>query len=148
MKFRNLRIAWSIGWGLGCLLLIMLWVRSYWVSEEIDSRIADYPVACESQKGRLRFTHFPANNNGWDVTYEIKYGSWHYSSHRIYAGLLQFVWGFGDDYLNMPHWVFVFAASVAASLPWLRWRFSLRTLLIATTLVAMVLGLAVWSAKK
>jgi len=28
--------------------------------------------------------------------------------------------------------------------PWLRWRFSLRTLLITTTLVAVVLGLIVW----
>ena len=31
--------------------------------------------------------------------------------------------------------------------PWLRWRFSLRTLLIATTLVAVVLGLIVWSVR-
>ena len=35
-------------------------------------------------------------------------------------------------------------SAVAAISPWLRWRFSLRTLLIATTLVAVVLGLIVW----
>jgi hypothetical protein len=32
----------------------------------------------------------------------------------------------------------------AAIAPWLRWRFKLRALLIATTLVAVVLGLFVW----
>jgi hypothetical protein len=31
-----------------------------------------------------------------------------------------------------------------AFVPWLRWRFSLRTLQIATTLVAVALGLIVW----
>src|SRR6266480_1420576 len=30
MRFRNLRIAWSIFWGLLTLLLIVLWARSYW----------------------------------------------------------------------------------------------------------------------
>src|SRR3954466_10399403 len=29
MRFRKLRIAWSAGWGLACVLLIVLWVRSY-----------------------------------------------------------------------------------------------------------------------
>jgi hypothetical protein len=33
-----------------------------------------------------------------------------------------------------------------AALPWLPYRFSLRTMLIATTLVAIVLGLGVWLA--
>ncbi len=30
MRFRKLRIAWSVGCGVLCLLLIVLWVRSYW----------------------------------------------------------------------------------------------------------------------
>jgi hypothetical protein len=29
MRFRKLRIAWSVGWGIICVLLIVLWVRSY-----------------------------------------------------------------------------------------------------------------------
>src|SRR5262245_46484708 len=28
--FRTLRIAWSVAFGILCLLLIVLWVRSYW----------------------------------------------------------------------------------------------------------------------
>ena len=29
MRFRKLRIAWSVGCGIACVLLIVLWVRSY-----------------------------------------------------------------------------------------------------------------------
>jgi len=29
MKFRKLRIAWSVAWGISCVLLVVLWVRSY-----------------------------------------------------------------------------------------------------------------------
>ena len=30
MRFRKLRIAWSVVCGIACVLLIVLWVRSYW----------------------------------------------------------------------------------------------------------------------
>ena len=66
--------------------------------------------------------------------------------------------GFGiekDAFLNedgsviyFPHWALVLFFAVIAILPWFRWRFSLRTLLIATTLVAVVLGLAVYLVRK
>jgi hypothetical protein len=59
--------------------------------------------------------------------------------------------GFGAYWLSstdygvlVPHWFLLVLAGTFAALPWLRWRFTLRTLLIATTLVAVVLGLAVW----
>src|SRR5689334_9944534 len=29
MRFRKLRIAWSVFWGVACVLLVVLWVRSY-----------------------------------------------------------------------------------------------------------------------
>ena len=32
MRFRKLRIAWSVVCGIACVLLIVLWVRSYWWS--------------------------------------------------------------------------------------------------------------------
>jgi hypothetical protein len=44
-----------------------------------------------------------------------------------------------------PYWFLILLTAAIAAAPWLRWpkRFSLRTLLIATTLVAVVLGLIV-----
>jgi hypothetical protein len=54
--------------------------------------------------------------------------------------------GKGD--IVLYHWSFaIFFATLAAIpwLPWLSYRFSLRTLLIATTLIAVLLGFAVWA---
>jgi hypothetical protein len=33
MRFRKLRIPWSVAWGIACVLLVVLWVRSYWWSD-------------------------------------------------------------------------------------------------------------------
>jgi hypothetical protein len=46
-----------------------------------------------------------------------------------------------------PVWFASLLAIAAGATPWLRWRFSLRTLLIATTLVAVGLGLIVFAAR-
>jgi hypothetical protein len=35
-KYRKLRIAWSVGWGIVAVLLVVLWARSYrWVEQLI-----------------------------------------------------------------------------------------------------------------
>ena len=46
--------------------------------------------------------------------------------------------------LYIPFWFLVMLSAAVGTIPWLTYRFSLRTLLIATTLVAVVLGLIVW----
>jgi hypothetical protein len=66
-----------------------------------------------------------------------------YSSHGVRA--------FRELILAVPHWFAVLLSSTLAVVPWipslraLNWRFSLRTLLIATTLTAVVVGLIGWS---
>jgi hypothetical protein len=50
--------------------------------------------------------------------------------------------GFG-----FPHWFLALTTGAIATIPWKPWKFSLRTLLIATTLVAVVLGLIVWHSR-
>lgn len=54
--------------------------------------------------------------------------------------------GLSNHHWRVAHWILVLCPAVASLLPWigqLEWRFSLRTLLIATTLIAVVLGLIV-----
>jgi hypothetical protein len=54
------------------------------------------------------------------------------------------------DHTYVPHWYPILAFGTLATISWLPWskRFGLRTLLIATTLVAVGLWLAVWAARK
>ena len=55
-----------------------------------------------------------------------------------------------ENYVAVPTWIITLLFAAAVAIPWIHWqrRFSLRTLLAATTLLAVVLGLAVWAAKK
>ena len=46
-------------------------------------------------------------------------------------------------YVCFPHWFPVLLFALLAAAPWIKWRFSVRTLLIATGLVAVILGVAV-----
>src|ERR1700759_2273009 len=34
MKYRKLRIAWSVAWGVAAVLFVALWVRSFWRWDE------------------------------------------------------------------------------------------------------------------
>jgi hypothetical protein len=50
--------------------------------------------------------------------------------------------------IGLSQWALLAAFAVVAAVPWLPARFSLRTLLIVTTLVAVVLGLIVWQVRQ
>jgi hypothetical protein len=59
-----------------------------------------------------------------------------------------YVRGPQSSYVVFPGWIAVLLFSAIAAVPWLRnfpRRFTLRTLLIATTLIAVGLGLNVWA---
>jgi hypothetical protein len=62
---------------------------------------------------------------------------------KVVAPLLKVSRGPVESFVFMRFWIPVIATGALAVLSWVHWRFSLRTLLLATTLVAAVLGLAV-----
>jgi hypothetical protein len=57
-------------------------------------------------------------------------------------------WGLSGRLVRTPHWLPILLSAALVAAPWLRWRFSLRTLLIATTLVAVVLGAIVYATRQ
>lgn len=154
MRFRKLRIAFSVTCGSVCVLLIMLWVRSY--------RHIDLFTAALSGSTTLRFYSGPA---GIGVQWKNLSAAFGIGYHSITIPLDSVV----DFRIAIPHGIsrlfqfrinsehigvsFLYAVLFVGSLavlPWIRafsWQFSLRTLLIATTLVAVALGFAVWAAK-
>src|SRR5262245_48948599 len=51
---RGLRIAWSVWWGILCVLLVVLWVRSYWSLYAVGVRIPNFGAAsATSLQGRI-----------------------------------------------------------------------------------------------
>ena len=163
MRFRKLRIAWSVVCAIACVLLIVSWVRSQSLYDAVSWRSGKgMYYSLMSQYGHLTVVNgFNPNDYSSGTHFEIGHkalnpfvdspteptlsgilGLRWYSSHGVRA--------FRELILAVPHWFVVLLSAALAVVPWipslknLNWRFSLRTLLIATTLVAVVLGLIVW----
>jgi hypothetical protein len=139
MRFRKLRIAWSVFWGLASVLLIVLWVRSYWRIEYIRAGAPPPCIEIKSAGGKFHFYRFSSAGKAFFDFESLSYieGDPTFATNT---------WDSYDSwYIVIPDWFATVAATMLGTTPWLRWRFSLRTLLIATTLVAVVLGLAVYA---
>jgi hypothetical protein len=151
MRFRKLRIAWSAVCGILCLLLIVLWVRSFYRYALIEGPLAPGRALCASSiPGRFDLTIYKNQR--------IQHHAWTVASFEYYHELIVAIpeyaglgfglhsdrnsWGF-----YVPYWCPISVLVAVAAIPWLRTlRFSLRTLLIVTTLLAVALGVAVWAA--
>jgi hypothetical protein len=152
MRFRVLRIAWSVFGGVLAILLTLWWSRSYRVYDTIM-------VALPSSKCMELGSHFGQFNfNTGERSADLGSGYW--------TIIHQELDGDEAEALNLPGWFgkvgvragggfyyfafwFPFIGLIAtAEASWLPLRFTLRTLLIVTTLAAAVLGLIVYALRK
>jgi hypothetical protein len=186
-----------VGWGIVCVLLIALWVRSNQISDRLHGRLwGSEAFLLSAKEGRIATVVF-----SWNIS-QVRW-EWETMSHPVddelsfpvgrldqHASHLGFGWINRPTYnfdlsredldrgplvsylitkalvnsgvismkvplrLNgagplVPIWFLVVLTSALATLPWIQWtsRFTLRTLLIATTLVAVVLGLVVYASR-
>ena len=138
IRFRKLRIAWSVGWGILCVLLLVLWMRSHsW----LDVLATHSKHGVVSWRGALSIVwDGPPDTSGgleW-VAMRSDEPGWLRDSVQSRSASVIF---------TVRHLAAVFITMTVAAIAWAPSRFSLRALLIATTLVAVVLGLIVWAAK-
>jgi hypothetical protein len=156
MGYRKLRIAWSVVWGGLALLLIVLWVRSYWNY---------YAIAyIDSQSGAVGVFFYRGS-----IGLELNYVSapppfaqwWDFKSipfsedlpvdagKRIVDGMqLRFYRITHSTGAVFPIPLVAMVAVALAAVPRLYYRFTLRAMLLATTFVAIALGVAVYAARK
>jgi hypothetical protein len=146
--FHSLRIAWSVAFGILCLLLIALWVRSYWRFDYVSGMAtANRQVEVFAIQGRLVI-------GTWA---ETTFAPWRRQSNPVSDSQAtvriiephENALGFAivKPSLVVPYYFLVFVTGVVVAAPWLPWRFSLRTLLIVTTLAAVGLGVVVYFAR-
>lgn len=143
LNLHTLRIVWSVGCGIACVLLIVLWVRSYW---QYDYLYLGRGRALMSMRGDVHTCsmggQIPLPRWSVSTTPLVLTGPHTYSFLGI--GYSPGAW----PPATIPDWLPTLLFVSLAALPWLRWRFRLRTLLIATTLVALMLGLIVYLSAK
>ena len=144
MRFRKLRIAWSLTWGVVAALLFVLWVRSYWYADSVISVTATgSSVRVTNFNGSVEYIgntrYFPGQRVEWRLAESPENAPlrWIPTKHG-------FAWVRGA--VIIPYWSAFVLSTMLCTVVWVPWsrRFSLRTLLIATTLVAALLGLIIW----
>ena len=153
--YRGLRIAWTVVFGILCVLLIALWVWSYlWGgSFELDTGSRRYLISLIDGEGEVAVTGSTSKYASWNYAcFRLDEPNREYHRNRIHDNT---VFGLGFEFhpdpdLNnynvlAPMWLLSATIFACTIVPWIDWcqRFSLRTLLIATTLVAILLATAV-----
>jgi hypothetical protein len=152
MKYRKLRIAWSVWWGVVAVVLCVLWMRSYkldlircininedWTSTNLrsDSGIVylyseywhtQYFPGWRWERGTFNPPSV-APNSIWRASIT--------KDRSIYS-------------ISAPYWMILVLAVFVAIVPsvqFLSLRFSLRTLLVVMTAVAVVLGAVAYAVR-
>jgi hypothetical protein len=138
---RLLRIAVSAVCGILCLLLISLWVRSYGNRELLFTAPG---VVCLSTQGVIMTIRMPVYEDEVGLAISPSEGRPIEPSDSN-LGFYAHAWSPSFWIIQLPHWLSVLLAAGLAAAPWIHRsrRFSLRTLLLATTLAAVVLRLVV-----
>jgi hypothetical protein len=141
MRVRKLRSTLSVLSAAASLLLILLWVRSYYRFDtirgfglEIRSGFGITMCLGRDSPANLRFSSQALDD--WS------------RNHRPFKPSLLFKGGgrFGNHFwFAIPYWFLVAISTTCAAVaaaPWLGWQFSLRILIITMTLIAIALGLS------
>jgi hypothetical protein len=140
MKYRKLRIAWSVGWGVLAAVICLLWISSYVARTSFQVLVTPtdrYYV--HSLAGSLAIQREPRAF----VSVEILpiHEDADYLHLKTNTGVLVLSDAGEIFAVSFSYWLLQIAALLGAVVPWMPRRFSLRTLLIATTLLAVILGL-------
>jgi hypothetical protein len=154
---RYLRIAVTVVSGLCCVLVIVLWVRSYWHLDEVTWGLSSGPgYKFISLNGQVLMRRYPSREGAVSLGWRVSHLPPHYSLAfpanwpSTFCGF-SLAFSEGRPYrATSPQWFLAALAgtfAIAPWIPWLKWRFSLRTLLLATTAVALLLGLIIYATR-
>lgn len=125
---RRLKITTTAIFGGVAIAFTMFWLRSYLVEDYPYVSVGGHTYYAESRSGNLRFgiSDSRTEGSGWRTQ----------SVHSYRPGPMSM--GIRWTRVNrVGYWQLIVIAIVLASLPWLPFRYSLRTLLFVTLLVAL-----------
>ncbi len=140
---RYLRVAFSVACAVACVLLVPLWVRSYQARTSMEVLVTPWSrFEAHSLDGRLIV--LKRDRVFWSLEMMLAYPA-DLFSELTKPSTCGFRW-YSDGVfsaLSITYCMLTFLCATIATVLWLPWscRFSLRTLLIATTLLAFLLGL-------
>jgi hypothetical protein len=151
MPRRLLNIA-SVVCLVACVALMGMWVRSYNWTDELVTRLgSDHGLEIQSTPGRLSVDHFSLASPSvwpWTLTSDPIQNKWRMFDlldlRRHFGFASSFQWA--RQNIVVPYWFAVLASGSLAFIcqAWRPLRFTLRSLFIVTTFLAIVLGMSAW----
>jgi hypothetical protein len=148
MKHRKLRIAWSVAWGIAAVLMLALWLRSFWCWDDCWLKLSNsYFAHGISAEGRIVIwvEHSSLNRR---FEFNVDPLSIHRSppGHERHPWIGLYISPSGNThFFQLAHGFLVMIAAALAAIPWCPTRFSMRGMLLATTCIALIIGLIVWA---
>jgi hypothetical protein len=125
MKYRKLRIAWSVGWGVLCLLLILLWVRSYFGRTSYQILLTpNYRCYVHSLSGTLAFEREFRPFLGDEVFRIYQESDFLYLKTNAGIKVHSSHTGGTIHAVSLSYWLLVSSSLFAGAIPWVPWRFS------------------------
>jgi hypothetical protein len=149
MKFRKTSIAISLLLATLSLLLAGLWVRSKSTCDiisKLDSNNQGLTIGSSDRE--IYFAYMQLVMRTGPGLVRTPHG-WKHSSSSANVRARKFAWDFssGSAFISAPHWFWMMGCAIAATMPWIRRRFSLRMVLLLLTITCCVLGLGIWLTK-
>jgi hypothetical protein len=131
-----------------CVALIVLWICGFWYLDAFEISTDSRLVHFYSRNGRLELWQFKPPQTKYTKDHLImasQQNLWRtqaLTSPELQDGFAAFEFRHRTQtqIASAPHWPFALLLGVITLAPWIKWGFSLRTLLIAVTVLAVVLG--------
>ena len=148
MKYRKLRIAWSVAWGVASLLLVAFWVRSFSCWDDCWLRLTNseyaHGISCEGRMGVWFENAYLKRRIEWKIDPESLHRSpGQYERHawfHFYVSPSGNTW-----FITTAHCVCVMLTVTLAAAAWFPRRFSVRGLLAVMTGIALIIGGLTWA---
>jgi hypothetical protein len=163
LSISNNRFALQYAASAICLLILIaavsFWIRSYWFADSVNCRYSNTgEFTLFSMNGSFSVGHQDARYLGrtrgwhWDVVQLGELTKRELTYKQLSASLAGFGWKsqrlYKRNELHVRYWVPIFLTAIVAVIPWMRRRYSIRTLLVATALISLMVGLSAASYQK
>src|SRR5262245_54207520 len=124
--YRKLRIAWSVGWSLVAVLLIVLWVRSYWRLDQLYVRpVPSRHVVLPSVLGGVTLdtsvydgSRLCRHKSALVNEHLKKYWADTWGPHWSVRSGVGYFTDAGRWMLNISHWLLIAISAAIAACPW------------------------------
>jgi hypothetical protein len=131
-----------------CLLVGVLWVRSYWRAESatIPRHGTQVFIIFSHQGSMAWYTRFHERRGqmlSWDLRSNPDYSLPSGEEAELLRNLRLIRWVRSKS-ITLPHWAVMLACAAIGAAPWLRWQFSVRGVLVLMAFIAAMFAILVF----